>query len=213
MVWFPLRLDVDPVPAGSTALIDLALIKQHVRVDHDDEDELLEMYAAAAISWAEGDTHRTIFQRAHRWIIKDFPHFHRMDIRLPRGKTQSVESIAYVRGGQAGTLIGSSSGSPAGTDYQEDLRSESGGVLMPPQGGSWPSVDCDVPAPVTVNFTAGWASVDVPKDLLHAILFWIADAYDLRGTPDFNPAMLNTSGPRFAAREALVSSWRMTRWY
>lgn len=209
----PLRLKVDPLVIGSPWPISEDLIKQHSRIDDADSDEVLEVYLKAAIAWAENTTHRTIFSRAHQWVLRDFPHVHRMEIRLPRGKAQSVEGIAYWSGGQTFNLAGPSAGSPAGVDYQEDLSGDDGGLLMPPQGGAWPSVDCDVPAPVVVNFTAGWEVGEVPADVIHAVLFAIEDMFDVRGTPDFSPAMVGAGGPRFATREALISPYRLTRWY
>lgn len=209
----PLRLKVDPIVMGSPWLISEGLIKQHSRIDDADSDDVLEVYLKAAILWAENTTHRTIFARAHQWVLRDFPHSHRMEIRLPRGKVQSVDGISYVSGGQVLNLAGPSAGSPGGSDYQEDLSGSDGGSLMPPQGGSWPSVDYDVPAPVTVSFTAGWLAGEVPADIVHAILFAVEDMFDVRGTPDFSPAMVSADGPRFATREALISPYRLTRWY
>lgn len=208
----PLRLDVDEITSGSPAVIDSALLKEHLRVDFTDEDSVLDVYALAAIRWIENETKRTIIRRAHRWILKDFNLLPPHAIRLPRGKTVSVENIVYSTGGTLTTLTGPSS-SPIGDDYQEDLRGEDGGDVMPLRGGAWPSVDSDVPAPVVINFTAGWTMANLPEDLLHAILFCVADAYDLRGTADFNPAMLGSSGARLAAREALISAHRLSRWY
>lgn len=208
----PLRLEVDALEPGSPEIIDSALVRKHVRVDFDDDNDLLQKYLLAGVAWCEGATHRTIYRRDHRWILQDFEHEHPYALRLPRGKTVSIASIAYSSGGSVTTLTGPSS-SPVGTGYQEDLRGDDGGVVMPVRGGSWPSVDADVPSPVVVTFSAGWPADEVPSDLLHAILFCIADAYDLRGTNDFNPAMLGSGGPRYAAREALVSGYRLSRMY
>lgn len=204
----PLRLDVATLPWGSPPPLDAVLMKKHVVIDDADFDDQLEVYAKAAVAWAEGSMHRTIYARAHVWVLKDFPRDQYGAIRLPRGKTQSVQSVQYSSGGSLITLQGPSSGSPAGSDYQEDLRGDDGGVLMPARGGSWPSVDSDVPAPVAINFMAGWAADAVPSDLLHALWFSIADAFDLRGTSD-----LANAGDRLDVRETLISAYRLIRWY
>ena len=209
----PLRIDIDDLPESPVWLISKDLISRHGRIDASDDDPLLQAYLKAAIGWAENETHRTIFQRDHRWVLREFPVCGRMEILLPRGKTQSVSSVSYSVNGQTTVMTGPSAGSPGGTDYQEDLRGDGGGVLMPLRGASWPSVDCDVPAPVTITFSAGWASDDVPPEIVHAILFAVEDLYDIRGTGDFNAATLAASGPRFAAREALISGYRLSRWY
>ncbi len=108
---------------------------------------------------------------------------------------------------RAATLTGPSSGSPAGTDYREGLRGDDGGVVTPVRGGNWPFVDCNAPAPVTIDFTAGWQAREVPSAIIHAILFAVADAFEMCSEADL------TDGSRFDAREALISSYRLTRLY
>jgi hypothetical protein len=207
----PLRLEIDPL-AGSPLPVDLDLIKAHAAIDSADFDALLPVYLFAAIDWAENAMHRTIFARPHRWVLRDFPRGGStipslQAIRLPRGKTQSVEQIEYVSGNQTFSLTGPSSGSPAGTDYREGLRGDDGGVVTPVSGGNWPSVDRQAPAPVTIHFTAGWTASEVPAAIIHALLFAVADAFEMRGEADMS------SGTRFEAREALISAYRLIRFY
>lgn len=209
----PLRLDVDQLVIGSPWPISEALVKQHSRIDSADSDTVLELYLKAAIQWAENETHRTIFARENRWVLRDFPRDRGQAIRLPRGKTQSVASIEYSVNGSLQTLRGPSSGSPAGTDYLEDLRGEDGGTLMPPRGGCWPSADCDVPAPVTVTFQAGWAAADVPAEIVHAILFAVEDSYELRGMCDVDANVIGVTGQSLPVRTLLISGYRLSRWY
>lgn len=202
----PLQLDIDPL-ASSPLPVDLDLIKTHAAIDGTDFDTLLPVYLFAAIDWAENAMHRTIFARPHRWILWDFPHADFKGIRLPRGKAQSVEKIEYVAGGQTVTLTGPSSDTP-GTDYREDLRNDAGGLVMPLAGQSWPSVDYDTPAPVTIHFTAGWQADEVPSQIIHALLFAVSDAFENRGSAD-----LGSNGANLLAREALISSYRLVRFY
>lgn len=201
----PKRLDVAPLD-GSPLPVDLGLIKQHCAVDGMDFDALLTSYLLAAIAWAEGATHRTIFARSHSWVLCEFPTTAKQEIRLPRGKTRSVDSIECVVNGATLTFRGPSS-NPVGSDYQEDLRSDEGGVLMPVRSGVWPAVDFDAPAPVVVNFMAGWVAGEVPSDIIHALLFAVSDAFENRGTADM------TLGRNFETRETLISSYRLVRWY
>lgn len=176
----PLRLEVGAV-TQSPLPIDLTLIKEHCAVSTTDFDTTITAYLFAAIAWAEGIMKRTIFSRAHIWQLRDFPASGYQEIRLPRGKTQGVTSVKYYAGGVQYTLTGPSSGSPAGTDYLEDLTGDDGGVLMPLQGGSWPGVDLDVPAPIEISFTAGWLAAEVPDQIVTALLFAIADQLENKG--------------------------------
>lgn len=207
MMLSPLRLDIDPLTA-SPLPVSLDLVKLQAAFESDDLDALLPTHVLSAIETAENIMHRTIYARAHRWVLRDFPRTPDQAIHLPRGKTQSVASIAYVAGGVTTTLTGPSAGSPAGTDYIEDLRGDEGAVLMPNPGESWPSVDLDQPAPVTITFTAGWDADAVPKGIVHGILFLAVDGIDIRGSSD--AANMGFDAQR---RAALFSSWALSRWY
>ncbi len=194
-------LTMSPLP------IDLSVIKSHCSIDGNDFDTLLETYLFAAINWAEGYTCRSIFSRTHTWVLKEFPIWDNQEIRLPRGKTQSVQNIQYVNGGSTTTITGPTSDTP-GTSYQEDLTGDNGGVVMPPQGNNWPSIDYDVPAPVKINFTAGWLSSEVPDQVIHSILFAIDDMFEMRGAKD-----VQNAGSNLNARMALISPYRLHRFY
>src|SRR5690606_19502221 len=110
MTLSPVRLDIDPIVA-SPPPISLNLVKLQAALESDDLDVLLPTHLISAIEFAEGIMHRTVIRRTHRWVLRDFPHTQRQEIRLPRGKTRSVTSVAYVAGGQTRTLVGPSSGS------------------------------------------------------------------------------------------------------
>lgn len=206
----PISLSVDPLTCALADIIDIDVIRKHCTLDASDTDDLLQIYRMGAIVAAENSMHRTIVPRAHRWVLNEFPYgCGRID--LPRGKTQSVTSIVYYSNGSPVTLTGPSSGSPAGTDYREDLGSDEGGIIMPPYGETWPSVDTDAPAPVAVNYSAGWTSSQIPGDVKRAILFAISDAVDIKGTQDFGSAI--SSAYTTGAPEAILSAYRLSRWY
>jgi len=202
----PLRLDVSALVGDP---VDIGLIRAHCHVDEQPgtyTDELLLLYMKAAIAWAEGEMHRTIYARSHRWVLRSFPSDEYQEIRLPRGKTQSVDSIQYTSSGGLFTLTGPSA-SPPGSNFLQDLRSDDGGVVMPLASGSWPGSDLNVPDPVVINFTAGWSTSAVPADITQALLFYVSDAFELRGTADV------AGGPTADLREAKISAYRLHRWY
>lgn len=171
--------DLSPVPPLP---IDMFLLKKHMVVDADRDDELTQFYLFAAIQWAESQMDRTIVPRSHRWVLRGFPYCDQA-IRLPRGKAIKVDSIQYSVNGAILTLRGPTS-NPVGADYLEDLTSDRGGIVMPKYGGSWPSSDyATVPTPVMITFTAGYIG-SVPEEILHAIAFAVSDMYENRATPD-----------------------------
>jgi uncharacterized phiE125 gp8 family phage protein len=201
----PLRLDIDPAPTSPLPL-DLTLVKSHCAVDFNDVDDLLTTYIMAAVAAFENSTHRSIVQREYRWVLAGFPIYPHERIRLPRGKTVSVTQIDHISDGSTVTLTGPTS-TPAGDEYQEDLRGDDGGVLLPPQGQQWPTADCDVPDPVTITFQAGYDAATLPSDILNALLFHIRNSLDDQRTdPQKTQANL-------AAFETLVSGYRLSRVY
>jgi hypothetical protein len=201
----PQRLEIEGL-AKSPPPVDLSLIKMLCGIDGDEFDALLTNYLFAAIAWAERSTHRTIFARSHSWVLLEFPTTDSQEIHLPRGKTRSVESVQFVIGGNVVTLRGTSSGRLGGSDYREDLRGDDGGVIVPFRYEGWPAVDFDVPAPVVINFTAGWLAEEVPIDIINALLFAVSDAFEMRGEADM------TAGKNFQTRNA--DQWyRLAKWY
>jgi uncharacterized phiE125 gp8 family phage protein len=203
----PLRLAIDPI-ASSPTPYDLQVIKEHCAVDFDDQDDLLSAYALAAITAFENATHRTLITRTHRWMLAAFPIYPYERIWLPRGKTVTVEQIDYVQNESTATLTGPSS-TPAGDEYQEDLRGDDGAVIMPLQGQTWPSTDTDHPAPVLITFTAGYGTVwdELPADIQNALLFHIRTSLDDQRT---DPTKQEANLKVF---ETLVSGYRLSRFY
>lgn len=204
----PLRLDFDKLTVVPASLGALVLRHCHLDADTAGADEkLLNMYMLAAIQWFEGETKRAVVSRSHRWVLRGFPCDGFQEIPLPRGKTQSVASIQYVENQQSLTITGPSS-SPVGSDFQEDLYSDDGGVLMPSQGDSWPVADLDTPSPVIINFEAGWTVSEIPEDVLQTLLFYVSDAVELRGTSD-----LDIAGQNLDIRKTFVDKYVLRRVY
>jgi uncharacterized phiE125 gp8 family phage protein len=183
--------------------VSIGLVKAQLRVDHEEFDELLsDLHIPAAVEWAEGEMHRSILAKSHTWVLSDFPRTRDQRIRLPRGKTQSVESIQYDSGSGMITLRGVTSGSPAGADYLEDLRGDNGGFVLPLS--DWPSVDVYSQTPVIITFTAGWLYGQVPADIKAAIIRKVADSLDVVSIQDV-PAVV-------PAESIALSHWRLVRW-
>ena len=194
-----ITLDID---AFEDLPIDLETLKQDLRVSSDALDEvIMSQYLPSAVEWAEGAMRRSIMSRTHRWIIDEFPCGYDQTLYLPRGKVTSVANIVYSVDGEEQTLRGPTSGSPAGTDYQEDLRGHVG-RLMPPRGSTWPSADIDVPAPVVVTYTAGWDAEDVPADIKRALT--VSVSMELEGDGLIN----GRQGFDIDFRDKLISAWR-----
>ena len=162
----------------------LAEAKAHLRISIDAEDAILRQYVKAARQWVEDETKRALVNQTWDYSLDAFPYWR---IRLPLGRCQSVTQISYYdSSGAVQTLTGPSSGSPAGTDYQEDLSSDEGGILSPTPSGSWPSWQSYRMKAVTVRFVAGYGSdpTSIPADLRFAVLYRLSDLYEYRGAFD-----------------------------
>lgn len=208
----PLVLDIDPLP---TALpFDQALIKLHCHLNEEQtggpfDAMLLDSYLRSAILWAEGQMHRTIVARAHRWTLQQFP-FNYADyyrINLPRGKCQSIASVKYSFNHQIVTMLGASN-SPPMSDFQQDLTSDDGAVIMPAVASVWQQADLDVVAPVVISFTAGYSTfATIPTDISTALFFYVSDCFEVRGTTDINAASYAD------VRMNKISPYILDRWY
>jgi hypothetical protein len=98
-----------------------------------------------------------------------------VEIRLPIGPVQAVNSVKYYDGGGVQrTLV-------ANTDYYAAVRGEPGRVV-PCYGKTWPVVQLGRPEAVEVEFVAGYGGASaVPADLKRAVKVVLADHWRNRG--------------------------------
>lgn len=147
-------------------------VKAHLRVDHDEEDDLLTAAIAAARSHVEGKTRRKLIQQTWRIHLDRWPRS-RM-LRLAIAPLISVDEIR-VRAGE---------GTPVVADpetYVVDTASVPGRLAL----------EADVPSPpvrranaIEIDVTAGYgdAPADVPSPLRHAITMLVAHWYEHRAS-------------------------------
>lgn len=196
------RIKVEP----DSEPITLEDAKLHLRVTGDDEDSIIRIYLTSARRWVEEYVHRALMDQTWETKLNDFPLRAPFEIRLPMGRVSAINTIKYFdAAGTEQTLRGPTSGSPVGTDYQEDLSHDSGAVIQPVPAGSWPQAESRRLAAVTVNFTAGYGlkPADVPASLITGILYRLTDLYEFRGAVD---------GGGTASAKLEVQQYRLTEW-
>lgn len=172
---------LEQVTAPTDMVVSLEEAKLHLRVDHDDEDSLIEQIIKATTERAELFQLRAYAQQTFRLTLPRFPNGR--TILLPRPPLQSVESIEYTDADGASQTLSSDR-------YRVDTASEPGRVILI-YDDEWPDTRND-PDAVKIEYTAGYADVaDVPATRRAAILLLIGHLYENRETVTVG------SGPTF----------------
>lgn len=140
--------------------------KDHSRVLHILEDNLIEQYLGAAVQHAEQYMNRSLMPTAWRLSLPSFPVF----VPLPKAPLKSVESVEYWDGSLWAPL--------AASEYYVFADSEPGSIYFT---GTMPEVNTSIPYPVRINYTSGYATAaDVPKPIKQAILLLADHFYNNR---------------------------------
>ena len=169
------------VTAPAVEPITLAEAKLHLRVDHDDEDDLITALIVAARRQAETFTRRALVEQTWRLTLDAFP---AAPIRLPMGRVSTISHVKYVDGAGAWQTW-------AADNYLADLDSVPARIV-PAYGQSWPSARRQL-ASVEIRFVAGFGNAAaVPADIKAAIKLALGDLYEERsaksgGSPNLSP--------------------------
>lgn len=135
---------IEPVPLGT--------LKQHLRVDDDSEDAVIQDYLRAAREMAETDTLRGFMPQTWQLQMDFFPDD---VIELRRCPVASVTGITYIDGSGASQTLS--------TDlYQVNTANEPGRVTLK-STARWPTT-FDQANAVTVTFTVGYPSLQAVPD-------------------------------------------------
>lgn len=163
--------------------ISLQEAKDHLRVDTDDDDALIEALIDAATGYFDGPDgilNRALIAQTLELVLAEFPCG---AIELPCPDLIEVQGIRYAVLGSPDTA--------ALTAYQIDR----GGIkarLLPAYGQSWPSVPLGLANGVTITYRAGFGGHPgaVPSGLTAAIKLMLGDLYENR-EPVITGAIVN----------------------
>ena len=169
---------VSEVTQPSVEPVSLAEAKSHLRVDHDDEDTLIQAQIIAAREWVEDYIGYVTVQRQLRLTLDYLPAGD--TITLPRSKLISIDSVEYVdRDGVTQTWDAS--------NYSADTYAEEGRLIRDPDS-DWPNVRAQRQA-VIITYTAGWPddgasppdyAANVPESIKAAIKLTLGNLYENR---------------------------------
>lgn len=163
---------MDALLAGATKLITgpatepvtLDEAKQHLRVDHDDEDELIAELIVAARMHVENVTWRALVTQTWECAFPAWPRPEgsRGRLELPYAPLQSVTSVKYTDSDAVTTTV-------ASTVYEVDTYATPG-VVVPKAGQSWPSFTPSAINAVTVRYVCGYGTAAAVPGLLKAAI-------------------------------------------
>ncbi len=184
------------VTAPTDEPLELALVKEHLRVDGEEDDRVIEALIVAARQKVESDTWRALMTQTWGLSLDAFP-ANNGPIALPLPPLQTVDSIKYID--TAGTEQ-----TFEAANYKADAVSEPGRVALA-YGQAWPSTREEINA-VTVQFTAGYGDAgDVPEGLKEAMKLLIGHWYENREASIAGTVI----GEVPMAYEALIGQYRI----
>lgn len=160
------------VTAPAASPVSLEAAKEHCRVLHDDEDGLLQAYLDAAVNHldaAGGILGRCLINQTWQQKWSGFPPGEILPLPFP---DVSSVTVTYTANGSDTTF--------AASNYAL-LELDWTAAVVLKSTASWPDVD-DIPAPVTVQFTAGFGATedDVPAAIRHAVLLLVSTWFENR---------------------------------
>lgn len=152
--------------------VPLELAKAHLRIDHDEENELLKAWVAAARELTEAYTGR-------RWVTQTLrmtlPYFPAWDVEFPVEPVASVTSVKYL------DAVDGTEQTVDAADWQTWLDHTPPLLSPSPSSDGWPDVEEDRNSAVTITFVAGAAENEVPEMARTAILLCLGTWDENRG--------------------------------
>jgi uncharacterized phiE125 gp8 family phage protein len=149
--------------------VTLAEAKAHLRIDHNDQDDLISSQIKAATAYLDG--YSGIIGRAlvtQTWR-QDFGRFANR-LPLPVAPVTAIVSISHFDVGNVQQVV-----DPSGYDLFADAH---GAYVALQPGKVWPATFRRIDA-VSVTFTAGYGSAaDVPAPIRQAILLIVQRLFD-----------------------------------
>lgn len=167
-----LRRLTDPASEPLT----LAETKSHLRLEHSDDDTLVNTLIQAAREFVEEYLDQTLITTQWEMSFDKFP----AEIELPRPPASTASgytSVSLTYNDDNGNVI-----TLPTSDYRVDNKSIPG-VLRPKYAESWPAYRLDHNS-ITVTWYAGYGEngSDVPRRIRHAMLMLITHLYENRSS-------------------------------
>jgi len=156
--------------------VSLSEAKKQLRVEHNEENDLISSLIRAARVQAETESRRALLTQTWELTLDEWPHDDEIDLAYP--PLQSVISITYVTYDEQTITLPT-------TIYGVDATSDPGRIYLK-YGQCWPRETLRRENAIKVRFVAGWASaVEVPENYKLGIKLAITCYYENRGDTAF----------------------------
>jgi uncharacterized phiE125 gp8 family phage protein len=164
------------ITAPTSEPVTVAEVKEHLQIDHANDDRLLEGYIIAARHQAENYTKRQLMPATFKYIFPDF-RSSQQEVELMRPPLSTVStnvSIQYTDDTNSTNTLGA-------TVYTVDFEREPGRVY-PTVNNEWPSnVLSDHPKSVQITYVSGYTGrAAVPQPIKHWIMQRVGVMYEYR---------------------------------
>lgn len=155
--------------APATMPVSLAEAKAHLRVDHDDQDDLISAQIRAATAWLDGWSGilgRALITQTWRQEFGRFADH----LPLPLAPVTAIDSVSYFDAGNVQQTLD--------TGVYDLFADARGAYVTRRSGQSWPATFRRADA-VSIIFTAGYgAAADVPEPIRQALLLIVQRLFD-----------------------------------
>lgn len=154
--------------------VSLAELKLFLRIDHSDDDELIQSLITAARQYCELVQNRSYITQTWQFYLDDWPT--QGYIELPRPPLQAADiSVKYTSA--AGTEY-----TFAAENYHVDVSFV--GKIVLAYGKTWPTISLKTSLPICIEYKAGYgdAATTVPETVKQAIKMLAGHWYENRET-------------------------------
>lgn len=159
------------ITAPATEPLVVEEVRNHLRVDDNDEDLLIEGLITAVRENVEAYLRRPLITQTWDLYLDSWPASSR--IKLPLPPLQSVTHVKY-------TDIDDVEETLSSDDYHVDTVSTPGEIVLR-YGESWPTATLRTSNPIVVRFVCGYGDAsDVPQSIKQAMLLIIGHHFENR---------------------------------
>lgn len=145
--------------------VTLQEFKDHQKLEHHDEDDLLDIYRLAALGWVETQTGHKLSRKSR---ISHFDSFGDMELL---GESPSDIVVNYIDHNGSDQVLSS--------DIYSLKTHKARPYLTLSVGSSWPSTSCE-DAPIKVTYLSGYDELTLPFELKASVLIVAGGLYEFR---------------------------------